>query len=249
MSSTIEKNPFEAVILDLDGVVTQTARVHARAWRQVFDEYLVRRRAEGNGLFDPFDMDRDYDRHVEGKACYDAVRALLASRGIQLPPGVPADAPGFGTVCALGNRKNEIFICLVEEGGVDVYKDTVEQVRRWRRQGLKTAVVSSSRICDEILRATGLHHLFDVRVDGVEAERLHLAGEPAPDTFLEAARRLGVSPAKAIVVQDAYCGVEAGRRGHFAKVVGVARKQSAVLPLSEAGADVVVQTLGELSVP
>jgi beta-phosphoglucomutase family hydrolase len=240
------RDEYDAVILDLDGVITQTAHVHARAWKQLFDEYLEYRKAEGLAGFAPFRIDPDYTRHIDGKPRNDGVRDFLASRGIRLPEGSPSDPPGFDTVRALGNRKNVVFLKEIERGGVEVYGDTIEQIRLWRDGGMKTGVVSSSKNCEEILQATGLSNLFDVRVDGVLAEQMKLPGKPSPDTFLEAARRLGVDPARAVVIEDAYAGVQAGRRGRFGTVVGVARQESNVLPLHEAGADVVVHTLAEL---
>lgn len=244
--SFITRNDYDAVILDLDGVITQTAGVHARAWKELFDEYLAYRKAAKLPGFAPFQINPDYLQYVDGKPRYDGVRDFLASRGIHLPEGSSTDAPGYGTVRALGNRKNDLFLEQIERGGVDVYKDTIDQVQRWRNRGMKTAVVSASKNCEEILEATGLSDLFDARVDGVVAEELGLPGKPAPDTFLEAARRLGVDPARAAVIEDAYAGVQAGRRGHFATVIGIARQESSILPLQEAGADLVVHTLGEL---
>jgi len=241
-----ELSRYDAMILDLDGVVTRTAALHAQAWKQVFDDFFSRR----GGDFEPFDIARDYRRYVDGKPRYDGVRSFLASRGIALPEGAPSDPPKTETVCGLGNRKDELFLELLDRGnGVEVFEDTVEQIRRWRQRGLKTAVVSSSKNCRRVLRAAGLEELFDERVDGNTAEELGLAGKPAPDTFLQAARRLDVLPSRAAVFEDATAGVEAGRNGHFATVVGVARQGSHVASLYEAGADLVVGDLRELIEP
>jgi beta-phosphoglucomutase family hydrolase len=239
----------DAVIFDLDGVITQTATTHGQAWKAVFDEFLEKRIAQGEKPFAPFDLRVDYPRFIDGKPRYDGVRSFLASRNITLPEGRPTDPPGYDTVTALGNRKNEIFADLVEEHGVEVFQDTVEQVRYWRGQGVKTAVVSSSKNCLEILRATGLEDLFEVRIDGVVAVELGLPGKPAPDTFLEAARQLGVDPANAAVVEDADAGVQAGRRGRFGAVIGMAREEDRVEPLRQAGADLVVRSLREVELP
>lgn len=229
----------QAVILDLDGVITQTARLHARAWKQMFDEYLPQQQA-------PFTLDVDYYTYVDGKPRYEGVRSFLASRGIELPQGTPEDPPEKKTICGLGNRKNTIFLKLLEKEGVEIYTDTVEQIQRWREQGVKTAVISSSRNCEAILKTAALTNLFDVKVDGVDSERLELKGKPAPDIFWQAARQLGVKPEQAIVVEDAIAGVEAGRAGGFKQVVGVVRDGNSEA-LRAHGADLVVRDLRVLS--
>jgi len=234
---------IEAVLLDLDGVLTRTATLHAKAWKATFDAYLEER--SGSGPFQPFDIQRDYLEYVDGKPRYEGVRSFLASRGIELPYGEPADPPERETICGLGNRKNSLFHELLKQGGVEVFEKSVEQVRRWRREGIRTAVVSSSRNTAEVLKAAGLEDLAEVRVDGVEAARLGLRGKPHPDTFLEAARRLGVEPERAAVVEDAISGVQAGRAGGFGLVVGVGGPDDAPR-LLENGADVVVESLDQL---
>lgn len=243
---TVTRDDFDAVIFDLDGVVTRTATVHARAWKRVFDDFLRERAELAGERFEPFQIDVDYPRHVDGKPRYDGVRDFLASRGIELPEGEPDDPPDRATVCGLGNRKNELYNELLESGGVEIFEDTVERIRHWRRLGFKTAIVSSSRNCGAVLGAAGLTDLFDVRVDGSVAARLGLEGKPAPDIFVKAAELLGVEPARAVVFEDAVSGVEAGRAGGFGWVVGVDRV-GAKEALLESGADTVVSDLRELS--
>lgn len=237
------RSDFDAVILDLDGVVTRTAAVHARAWKEMFDQYLRRREARGEGEFVEFDSEADYLQYVDGRPRYDGVRSFLRARGITLPEGDPADAPEAETVCGLGNWKNQLYNKFLTAGGVEVFDDAVQRIRGWRADGIKTAVVSSSKNCAAILETAALTDLFEVRVDGLDAERLGLEGKPAPDLFLVAARRLDVSPARAIVVEDALVGVEAGRAGGFGLVVGVDRSGIRASALRERGADVVVGDL------
>lgn len=237
--------PYKAVILDLDGVITQTAHLHAQAWKRMFDEY-VQQRTEGEGDHAPFSIDSDYPEYVDGKPRYDGVQSFLASRGIELPWGSPDDRPDEETVCGLGNRKNAHFHELLQERGVETYADAVEQARRWRRQGLKTAVITSSRNGRTLLEVAGLEDLFDARLDGIDAAELGLAGKPAPDVFLEAARQLSVTPQEAIVVEDAIAGVQAARAGGFAFVVGVTRNGDDDA-LREHGADIVVADLREIA--
>jgi beta-phosphoglucomutase family hydrolase len=231
------------VLFDLDGVITQTARVHAAAWKLMFDAYLKER---DGGDFIPFDISRDYESYVDGKQRADGTRSFLESRGIHLPEGSPADPPGAATVNGLGNRKNEILLRRIRDHGVDVYPTSVEYVRAAREAGLHTAVVSSSANTRDVLKAVGIEDLFDVRVDGVVARERHLKGKPAPDTFLAAAETLGVAPQDAAVFEDALAGVEAGRAGGFGYVVGVDRVGQADA-LRAHGADIVVKDLGELT--
>jgi alpha,alpha-trehalase len=236
---------FDAVIFDLDGVITDTAEVHARAWKEMFDAFLKSRgKKEGESLR-PFDENEDYLRHVDGKPRYDGVADFLASRDIELPYGDPGDAAENDTVCGLGNRKNWIFQEKLRQGGVEVYHSSIRLVRRLRKAGLKTAVVSSSKNCGTVLEAAGIKELFDAKVDGNDAARLKLDGKPAPDIFLEAARQLQVTPERAAVVEDALSGVAAGKMGHFACTVGVDRADQEE-ELEASGADVVVGDLGEI---
>ncbi|HEX2044689.1 MAG TPA: beta-phosphoglucomutase family hydrolase [Gaiellaceae bacterium] len=234
-----------ACLFDLDGVLTQTAKIHAAAWKQMFDGFL-RERAERTGEpFQPFDRPTDYDEYVDGKPRLDGVRSFLASRGIDLPLGSPADPPAAETVHALGTRKNELVLELIREQGVEPYEGSVRFVEAVRDEGLRRAVVSASTNCRDVLAAAGIEHFFEVRIDGVVAERDGLAGKPAPDTFLAAARALGVEPEQAAVFEDALAGVAAGRAGAFGWVVGVDRTGQADA-LRRRGADVVVQDLAEL---
>jgi beta-phosphoglucomutase family hydrolase len=234
-----------ACLFDLDGVLTQTAKVHAQAWKTMFDEFLKRWAERQGEEFVPFDAVDDYDRYVDGKPRYDGVRSFLASRGIELPQGTPDDPPAAETIDGLGNRKNEIVLRLIREQGVQPYEGSVSYVHAVIEAGLRRAVVSSSTNCRDVLRAAGIDDLFDVIIDGVVTDRERLKGKPAPDTYLAGARELGVEPSAAAVFEDALAGVEAGRAGSFGLVVGVDRVGQADA-LREHGADVVVRDLAEL---
>jgi len=236
---------IKACLFDLDGVLTDTARTHATAWKQMFDEFLLARSKIEGTPFVPFDAAHDYDEFVDGRQRFDGVRSFLESRGVELPEGTHADPPGEDTIGGLGNRKNELALSLIHRDGVDVFEGSVRFVRTARAEGLGTAVVSGSANCGQVLDAAGIAALFDVRIDGVVAEREHLPGKPAPDTYLRAATLLGVAPGEAAVFEDALAGVAAGRAGHFGFVVGVDRVGQAEA-LRRAGADVVVGDLGEL---
>jgi beta-phosphoglucomutase family hydrolase len=234
-----------ACLFDLDGVLTQTAKVHAAAWKEMFDDYLSGRAERTSEAFVPFDLVRDYDEYVDGKPRYDGVRSFLASRGVKLAEGDPDDPPGTETIRGLGDRKNEIVLRLIREQGVEPYDGSVRYVEAVRKAGLRRAVVSSSANCRDVLLAAGIENLFEEIIDGVVAEREHLHGKPAPDTFLAGARALRVEPAQAAVFEDALAGVEAGRAGRFGHVVGVDRVGQAEA-LAAHGADVVVGDLAEL---
>ena len=236
---------IRACLFDLDGVLTQTAKVHAAAWKEMFDAYLKKRAARTGEAFVPFDPHHDYDKYVDGLPRSDGVRSFLASRGIVLPEGKPDDPPEAETVKGLGNRKNAIVLSMIRERGVEAYEGSVRYVHAVREAGLRCAVVSSSANCHDVLVAAGIDDLFDEVVDGVVAEREHLKGKPAPDTFLFAARALGVSREQAAVFEDALAGVAAGRAGRFGFVVGVDRVGQAEA-LREHGADIVVRDLAEL---
>jgi beta-phosphoglucomutase family hydrolase len=233
-------------LFDLDGVLTKTAQVHDAAWKEMFDDFL-RARAERTGQpFVPFDPVRDYDEYVDGRPRAEGTRSFLASRGIELPEGEAADPPEAETIKGLSNRKNEIVQRRLRADGVQVYQGSVGYVRAVKAAGLPRAVVTSSANCAEVLAAAGITDLFDARIDGIVAEREHLRGKPAPDTFLAGARELGLEPAQAAVFEDALAGVEAGRAGGFGLVVGVDRVGQAT-QLAQHGADIVVADLAELA--
>jgi beta-phosphoglucomutase family hydrolase len=234
-----------ACLFDLDGVLTRTAVVHARAWKDTFDAFLVTWSGRHGRPFVPFDLDQDYGRYVDGRPRLDGTRTFLASRGIELPEGTPDDLPGTPTVYGLSNAKNAEVLRRIREDGVEVYPDSLTFLHAVRGAGLATAVVSSSANTADVLHVTGLTALFDARIDGVVAGRRHLAGKPAPDTFLAGAAELGVGAGEAAVFEDALAGVEAGHAGGFALVVGVDRVGHGDA-LREHGADVVVTDLTQL---
>jgi beta-phosphoglucomutase family hydrolase len=234
-----------ACLFDLDGVLTKTAVVHNAAWKEMFDAYLRERSRRTGEPFVPFDPGRDYDEYVDGKPRADGTRSFLASRGIELPEGSEDDPPSAETIHGLGTRKNEIVLRRIREDGVEAYESSVRYVRAARDAGLRRAVVSSSANCRDVLVAAGIEDLFEARIDGVVAGREHLRGKPAPDTFLAAARALGLGPQAAAVFEDALAGVEAGRAGRFRFVVGVDRTGQADA-LKKHGADIVVADLAEL---
>jgi beta-phosphoglucomutase family hydrolase len=234
-------------LFDLDGVLTKTAKVHAAAWKEMFDSYLRDRSRRTGEPFVPFDPVTDYDEYVDGKPRADGTRSFLASRGIGLPEGSDDDPPGAETVHGLGNRKNEIVLRRIREDGVEAYEGSVRYVRAARDAGLRRAVVSSSANCHDVLVAAGIEDLFEARIDGLVAKRENLRGKPAPDTFLAGARALGLDPGAAAVFEDALAGVAAGRAGRFRFVVGVDRVGQADA-LREHGADTVVTDLAELLV-
>jgi len=243
----ISRDRYDAVLLDLDGVITDTASVHAACWKQMFDEYLQKRATQRGDAFRPFDAAQDYRLYVDGKPRFDGVRDFLTSRGIQLPEGSPHDPPEAETVGGLGNRKNDLVNKIIEDAGVEPYEGSVKLLHQLRHQGFKIAVVTSSQNCAAVLRAAKLDAFFDMRVDGNTILAEHLAGKPAPDTFLMAAKLLGVQPSRAVVIEDALSGVEAGSSGNFGLVIGVARKGNAD-ELRRHGAHLVVNDLGELAV-
>ncbi|MEV0188998.1 beta-phosphoglucomutase family hydrolase [Kitasatospora purpeofusca] len=236
---------IRAFLFDLDGVLTQTAMVHAAAWKDTFDDFLRAEAARTGGPFTPFDAVADYDAYVDGRPRLDGTRAFLGSRGIELPEGTDADPPGTRTVQGISRAKNDTVLRMIREQGVSPYRGSVDYVRRLRALGLPTAVVSSSANCRDVLRAAGIEGYFDVIVDGLVAARDALPGKPAPDTYLAAARALGVEPAHAAVFEDALAGVASGRAGGFGAVVGVDRVGQAA-ELRRDGATVVVQDLAEL---
>ncbi len=236
---------IRACLFDLDGVLTETAELHAKAWKKMFDEYLSSRARSSGKPFVPFDIARDYDEYVDGKPREDGTRSFLDSRGIKLPEGSPDDPPAAETIHGLSRRKNDIVLELMREQGVKAYPGSVQYLRAVRKGGLLTAVVSSSENCQQVLISAGISEFFDTRIDGVIAAERHLLGKPAPDTYLAAARDLGVDPDQAAVFEDALAGVAAGRAGHFGYVVGVDRVGQAD-ELCRHGADVVVADLSDL---
>jgi alpha,alpha-trehalase len=231
---------IQAAILDMDGVITDTAVVHQKAWKEMFDGYLKSKDKD----FQPFTRD-DYLKYVDGKPRYSGVESFLQSRKIAIPYGDPQDATTKETVCGLGNKKNQLFLEIIEKEGVEVFQDTIEQVKVWREHGVKTAVISSSKNCKPILEKAGVLDLFDARVDGVVSAERNVKGKPEPDIFTEAAGELQTDNDKAIVVEDAISGVEAGRKGKFGMVIGI-NPENKKTDLLANGADIVVKSLKEV---
>lgn len=234
-----------ACLFDMDGVITETATVHDAAWKEMFDDFLRDWSAARDKPFVPFDPVHDYDEYVDGKPRLEGTESFLKSRGIELPDGQESDPPGTQTVWGLSNKKNELVLKVIERSGVKVYEGSARYVKAVRAAGLRTAIVSSSANTEAVLKAAGVADLFEVRVDHQVAEARSLHGKPAPDTFLEAARLLGVAAANAVVFEDALAGVAAGRAGNFGFVVGVDRVGQSD-QLRAHGADVVVKDLAEL---
>jgi beta-phosphoglucomutase family hydrolase len=241
-SPSITRERYDAVLLDLDGVITDTASLHAASWKQMFDDYLRRRAAQRHEAFHPFDIDADYRLYVDGRPRFDGVRSFLASRGVSLPEGSPDDPPQAETVWGLGNRKDALVHKVIEETGVKPYDGSISFLRWLRRHGFRTAVVTSSQNCTAVLSAAGLEGSFDAQVDGNLIREQQLPGKPAPDAYLAAAKLLRVEPGRAVVIEDALSGVEAGANGHFGLVIGVARKGNAE-ELRNHGAHIVVNDL------
>lgn len=237
-----------ACLFDLDGVLTQTARVHAVAWKTTFDGFLKQRAERTGEWFKPFDEVTDYDEYVDGKPREDGVRSFLASRNVTLRDGSEEDPPQADTIHGLGNRKDQLFLHLIRTHGVKTYDGSVRYLRAAKEAALKVAVVTSSRNCSEVLRAARLEGIFDAQVDGNVAHARQLPGKPAPDTYLEAARMLSATASHSAVYEDALAGVAAGRAGGFGLVVGVDRVGQAAA-LRQHGADVVVKDLADLIKP
>ncbi len=245
MKCTISRADYDAVIFDLDGVITKTADVHAKAWKKMFDQYLQSRSDLDKEAARPFEIEPDYRLYVDGKPRYEGVRSFLESRGIEIPYGAPEDPPEKETICGLGNRKNDLFREVLSQQGVEIYDSTIDLIHELRNRGVKTAVVSSSKNCVDVLKAGKIEHLFDAKVDGADSARLGLKGKPDPDIFVEAARELEADPERCVVVEDAVAGVQAGRAGGFGCVIGVDRTGHAA-GLKDGGADVVVPDLEEV---
>ena len=235
----VDWNLYQAVLFDLDGVLTDTARVHARAWKETFDDFLVVKDQP------PFTIEGDYRKFVDGRPRYEGVATFFASRGITLPWGEPEDSPEEETICGVGNRKNELVNRLIATDGVSVYPGSLRLLEYLAELKLKMAVVTSSANARTVLAGVGLERFFEVRVDGEVAAQLGLAGKPHPDPFLKAAELLGVDPGASVVLEDATSGVLAGKAGGFGLVIGVNRHDDAAA-LRNAGADVVVDDLGAL---
>jgi trehalose 6-phosphate phosphatase len=241
-------NKIKAAILDLDGVITQTASIHANAWKKLFDEYNLQRKEANKSTYPEFSIEKDYKKYLDGKPRYEGVNSFLQSKNIELPYGNKEDDPQQETICGLGNRKNEFFQEALEEKGVSPFPDTIEKIKEWKAKGLKVAVISSSKNCKPVLKSAGIIDLFDAIVDGVESEKRNIAGKPEPDIFLEAARELQVDSQQAFIVEDAIAGVKAGAKGDFALVVGMERDEKLHDKLKENGADKVVASLKELNI-
>lgn len=239
------KKVYDAVLFDLDGVITTTEKIHCACWKKTFDEFLSARASKSGEKFIPFSETDDYLEHVDGKPRYEGVRSFLVSRGIELPEGKGNSPPGEQSVFGLGNKKNQLFGETLEKESPGVYEASIALVRRLKQAGFRLAVVSSSRNCRAVMAAAGIENLFEVTVDGVTADEKNLRGKPEPDTFIEAASVLGSEPQKSIVIEDAAAGVAAGASGGFGLVIGVARKRNEDELLLN-GADVVVSDLGEL---
>jgi beta-phosphoglucomutase family hydrolase len=234
-----KKHSFDTVVFDLDGVITKTARVHAAAWKETFDEYLRSREKHDGEPFREFTHEKDYLPYVDGKPRHEGVQSFLESRGIDIPFGDPRDLPERETVCGLGNKKNEKFREVLKKDGAEVFDPAVALIRDLKANGIHVAVASSSKNCKFILESVRLDGLFESRVDGAVSAELGLKGKPEPDIFIRAAENVGSSPEKAVVVEDAVSGVQAGRKGGFGLVIGVARENNEE-ELKNSGADVVV---------
>ncbi len=231
---------IEALIFDLDGVITQTRKTHKKAWRLMFDKFF-----QEKGIVQDSMSENDYLEYIDGKPRYQGIKSFLHARGIELPFGDPDDEPGLETICGLGNIKNKFFNEILEKEGVDVYPDALKKLKNWKDEGIKTAIVSSSKNCEKIIEVTAIAHLFDARVDGVVSEEIGLSGKPDPDIFTEAARRLGVKPENSVVFEDANSGVKAGQRGFFGLVVGVNRFNNKEALLKN-GADITIDSFYDI---
>jgi trehalose 6-phosphate phosphatase len=241
----IDLDQYDAAIFDMDGVITNSARAHAAAWKKMFDEYLQELNKKGIHDHEPFDPEDDYYRYVDGKPRYEGTKSFLESRQITLPHGSPDDLPDKETVCGLGNRKNKYFMEHLEKYGVEYYQGAVDLVNKVQNNGIKVAVISSSRNAKKVLDAAGVRSLFPVIIDGVYMAENGLKGKPSPDIFLEAAKRLNISPDRAMVFEDAVSGIKAAKAGGFALVVGIDRTGKN-RDLKKSGADMIVRDLSEI---
>ncbi|HEY5266325.1 MAG TPA: beta-phosphoglucomutase family hydrolase [Acidimicrobiales bacterium] len=248
----VDRDPYYAWLFDMDGVLTNTADVHAAAWKQTFDEFLKEETNRAGETYAPFDTKDDYDKYVDGEPRDDGVRNFLAARNIKLPEGADDDSPNARTVKGVGNRKNDLVQEVMKNEGVKVFEGAIALVKELRHHGHKVAVVSASENTKTVLEAAGLVDMFDAIVDGHVVKDLHLAGKPAPDSYLQGAKVLGVKPSRAVVLEDALSGVEAGRAGHFGLVIGVNHHDGPGThdyadELRAHGADVVVTSLTEVA--
>lgn len=237
----ISRSKFDGVIFDLDGVITQSARIHAEAWKKMFDPFLEKRGEP------PFDKQKDYLTYVDGKPRLDGIRSFLQSRGIQLEEGSEEDSEKKETIHGLGKQKNRLFLHHLHDQGIPVYQTSIEFVEKLREYGFKIGIISSSKNCVQILEQAHIRHLFEVEIDGIKSQKLHLKGKPAPDIFFQAAKELDVSPAKSVVVEDALSGVQAAKAGNFGLIIGVDRKGQAEA-LKKNGADIVVSDLKHIKI-
>ncbi len=235
-----EYDHIDALIFDLDGVITQTRKTHKKAWKEMFDRFFEEHHKSQTSM-----TETDYQEYIDGKPRYQGVKSFLQSRKIELPFGKPPDEPGFDTICALGNIKNRVFNEVLEKEGVEIYDDALQKLKEWRNKGLKTAIVSSSKNCKKIIEVAGIDDLFDARVDGLVSEEIGLNGKPDPDIFTEAARRIDARPENSVVFEDATSGVKAGQRGYFGLVVGVNRFDNKEA-LLENGADITIDSFSEM---
>ena len=238
---------IKAAIFDLDGVITDTANTHAKAWKLMFDLYNERRQNEGKEPYQTFTIENDYIQYIDGKPRYMGVKDFLSSRSIELPFGNREDKADMETVCGLGNMKNHIFLETVEKEGVKVLEENIRKAKEWKKAGIRTAIVSSSKNCRMILQAVNLEDLFETRIDGLVSAEKNYKGKPAPDIFVKAAENLGIDPSESLIVEDALAGVEAGRNGHFGLVIGIAKEEHEE-EMKKHGADIVVENLAHLPV-
>lgn len=244
MKNPITSDKYKAVLFDLDGVLTSTEKIHSACWKKMFDDFLLNYSKENNLEFVPFDINSDYLNYVDGKPRYRGVEDFLSSRGIEIPAGNKDDSHDEISVCGLGNKKNLLFNKMIGKEPVEVYESSIELVKHLKDNKFRIAVVSSSKNCKTILKAAGIEKYFELVVDGITAEKTGLSGKPLPDTYLEAAKKLGTKPEETVVVEDAVSGVQAGRNGNFGLVVGIARKDNNK-ELEKNGADIVVDDLRE----
>ncbi|MCK5534696.1 HAD-IA family hydrolase, partial [bacterium] len=242
----MQKYSFDAVIFDLDGVVTKTALLHSEAWKETFDQYLQQRKNKNNKPFREFTHEDDYLPFVDGKPKYEGVKSFFQSRGINIPFGDPSDTADKNTICGVGNKKNILFRQLLKKRGAETYPSTIQFIKNLKESGIRVGVASSSRNCETILESVGLEKLFETRVDGVVSAQLKLKGKPEGDIFVKASRNLNAVPSKTVIVEDAISGIQAGRNGGFGLVLGVARNNNES-ELIENGADIVVSDLAKIS--